>query len=152
MVMVSAAGIIARLRGGSRGPRHLRTGSRGERAAGRYLRAQKYKILKRNLRTPVGEVDLLCLAPDRRTIVLVEVKTRSFSPGQDRPAVAPEFALNRAKRQKLRSIAKDLIRRRGWSGRTVRIDLIAIDVDADGKQEVRHHPNAVLLESGTRRR
>jgi len=59
--------------------------------------------------------------------------------------VAPEFALNRAKRHKLLAIAKDLIRRRGWAGRTVRIDLIAIDTDPNGGQQIRHHPNAVML-------
>ncbi len=152
--MLSASALIAKLRGGWKGPGrpgHLRTGAGGERAAARYLRSKGYKVLRRNLRTPVGEVDLLCLAPDRRTIVIVEVKTRSAAAGGDRPAVAPELALNRAKRNKLRSIAQDLIRRKRWRGRTVRIDLIAIDVGEDGKREVRHHPNAVMLESGRRR-
>jgi len=78
--MISLSGILRRLRGGSSGPGHLRTGSGGERAAGRYLRANGYRILKRNLRTPVGEVDLLCLAPDRRTIVLVEAPVRRWLP------------------------------------------------------------------------
>lgn len=143
--MMSTISLFRRLLGRPSDAAHLRTGRMGERAASRYLRARKYKILKRNLRTPVGEVDLLCLAPDRRTIVLVEVKTRSAAPDSNRPAVAPEFALNRAKRHKLLAIAKDLIRRRGWSGRTVRIDLIAIDTDSNGQQQIRHHPNAVML-------
>lgn len=132
-------------------PAHLRTGRRGEKAAARYLRARKYKVLRRNLRTPVGEVDLLCLAPDRRTIVVVEVKTRSAAAGSLAPHVAPELALNAAKRKKLLAITRDLIRHRRWSGRTVRIDLIAIDVDAQRRLTVRHHINAVQLPSGTRR-
>jgi len=143
--MMAPTSLLQRLLGRSTIAPHLRTGRLGERAASQYLRGHKYKILKRNLRTPVGEVDLLCLAPDRRTIVLVEVKTRSAAPGASGPAVAPELALNRAKRKKLLAIATDLIRRRGWAGRTVRIDLIAIDTDPNGEQQIRHHPNAVML-------
>ncbi|MFU8829848.1 MAG: YraN family protein [Phycisphaerales bacterium] len=126
-------------------PAHLRTGAGGEKTAARFLRSHGYKVLARNLRTPVGEADLICLAPDRRTVVVVEVKTRTASPGSDRPHVAPELAVNAAKRRKLLAVTQDLIRRRGWRGRTVRIDIVAIDVDARGKPTIRHHINAVHL-------
>ncbi len=125
--------------------RHLDTGARGERWAARHLKRKRYKVLARNLRTAVGEVDLLCLAPNRRTIVIVEVKTRSASRDGQSPKVAPELALNRAKRRKLLAVAQDLARRKKWAGRGVRIDLIAIDVDAGGKPTIRHHENAVTL-------
>ena len=138
------AGLLARFR---RGPRaaHLDTGARGERWAAKHLRRKRYKVIARNLRTAVGEVDLLCLAPDRRTIVIVEVKTRSAARGGQAPQVAPELALNRAKRRKLITVAQDLARRKKWVGRAVRIDLVAIDVGADGRPAIRHLENAVTL-------
>lgn len=52
----------------------LSLGAWGEDYAARYLRKQGLKILQRNLRTPVGEIDIV--ARDRKTLVFVEVKTR----------------------------------------------------------------------------
>ena len=124
---------------------HLGTGARGERLAAKHLRRKRYKLIARNLRTPVGEIDLLCLAPNRRAIVIVEVKTRTARPGTSAPRFAPELAITPAKRRKLLAIAQDLARRKNWSGRPVRIDVIAIDLQADGSKTVRHHENAVML-------
>ena len=68
-------------------------GSRGERAAARYLRRRGYKILKRNFVWGDGEVDLIVKKGD--TIAFVEVKSRTLdaiSPREPRPAsaVTPE--------------------------------------------------------------
>jgi putative endonuclease len=49
-------------------------GQEGERIAERYLSKKGYRIVERNYRCPMGEVDLIVL--DRRVIVFVEVKTR----------------------------------------------------------------------------
>jgi putative endonuclease len=49
-------------------------GQEGERIAERYLSKKGYRLVERNYRCPVGEVDLIVL--DRRVIVFVEVKTR----------------------------------------------------------------------------
>jgi len=56
-------------------------GSRGERLAVRYLKRHHHKIIARNYRTQVGEIDVITLDGD--TIVFVEVKTRSDSQAQD---------------------------------------------------------------------
>ena len=50
-------------------------GDKGEAAAARFLRRLGYKLVARGERTPAGEIDLI--AVDRRTVVFVEVKTRS---------------------------------------------------------------------------
>ena len=39
-----------------------------------YLQAKGYRILQRNYRTPMGEIDLV--AKDGKTLVFVEVKAR----------------------------------------------------------------------------
>ncbi|MFI4856098.1 MAG: YraN family protein [Phycisphaerales bacterium JB065] len=135
--------MIAGLRSAPISP-HLRVGAGGERLASRHLRRHGYRVIARNLRTPVGEVDLLCLAPDRRTVVVVEVKTRCYDGNESgRSRLPPELALNAAKKRKLLAIAQDLIRRKKWSGRTVRIDLIAIDLKHGEEPVLRHHINAV---------
>jgi putative endonuclease len=52
----------------------LNLGAWGEEQAAGYLKRRGMKILQRNLRTPVGEIDIV--ARDRKTLVFVEVKTR----------------------------------------------------------------------------
>ncbi len=58
-------------------------GRRGEKLAARLLKQKGLKILARNYRCPIGEVDLIALDPATQrqigaeTLVIVEVKTRS---------------------------------------------------------------------------
>lgn len=119
-------------------PRPL--GARGERHAARYLRARKYRILARNLRIGPGEADLVALAPDRRTIVIVEVKTRALEGGHP----APEQSITAHKRSMLARVARAVAARGGWTDRPLRIDVIAIDWPSGrGRPQLRHYPNAV---------
>ncbi len=53
----------------------LKLGARGEEAAVRFLRKMGAKIIARNLRSPVGEIDIV--ARYKKEILFVEVKTRS---------------------------------------------------------------------------
>jgi len=51
-----------------------RIGRRGERKAAAFLKKHGYRIVEKNWRSPVGEVDLI--AVDGDCLVFVEVKTR----------------------------------------------------------------------------
>ena len=65
------------------------TGNIGEDAACKYLRKNKYKILKRNYVSGGHEIDII--AENREFICFVEVKTRdvdAISPKEPRPASA----------------------------------------------------------------
>ena len=53
---------------------HIRTGTRGERAARRYLLFRGYRILEKNFLCPLGEIDIVALK--KGIIVFVEVRTR----------------------------------------------------------------------------
>lgn len=104
-------------------------GALGERAAARYLKRNQYRVLDRNLRLSAGEIDLLCLAPDRKTVVIVEVKSRRTSDSTG--ARIPEAAITLRKRRKLRILSEILIRKLGWEGRSLRIDVVAVEFSCD---------------------
>lgn len=49
-------------------------GIEGENAAAKFLEKKGYRIISRNYKTHIGEIDII--AQDGNTIVFVEVKTR----------------------------------------------------------------------------
>jgi putative endonuclease len=121
-------------------------GRRGERIAARFLRRQRYRILGRNLRVPMGEADILAVAPDRRTIVLVEVKTRTVSEGGSEAGTVhfgPETAVTADKRATLDAILMHLSRANHWHDRPRRIDIIAVELPHGGTPIIRHHVGSV---------
>ena len=68
---------------------HTETGKQGEEEACRYLTTLSYEILHRNWRSGRNEIDII--ARDGRTIVFVEVKTRtSENYGFPEEAVSPD--------------------------------------------------------------
>jgi putative endonuclease len=109
------------------------TGQVGEDLAAKYLRRQGFKILKKNLRNHLGEIDIL--AKEKSDIVIIEVKTKStgsFGEGWE--------MVNYFKKLKLLQLAKEL--QKEYSSITIRIDVISIDLSKD-KPEIKHFKNAV---------
>jgi putative endonuclease len=68
-------------------------GRAGELKAAEFLKKAGYKIIKKNYRTPFGEIDIIAL--DGETLVFVEVKTRSSD-----DYGAPSEAVNQKKQEK----------------------------------------------------
>lgn len=116
-------------------------GAWGERVAARHLRRAGYRVLSRNHATPVGEADLICLAPDRRTFVLVEVKTRRQGPG-DGDERRPEAAITARKARTLRRLVEAIARSTGRAEAPWRIDVIAVRAGA-GAPRIAHYERAV---------
>lgn len=115
-------------------------GLKGEREAAGFLKTRGYRILQRNVRLTIGEADLVCLAPDRATVVLVEVKCRIRPAGGGPLHHRPEDAITADKRRKLAAIGRRLIRANGWQDRPVRIDAVAVEWPAEGgRADIRHH-------------
>ncbi len=121
------------------------TGRKGEKLAARLMKKAGYRILGRNVRVPMGEADLVCLAPDRQTIVIVEVKTRTQHPTAS-ATIAPHANVHAHKRRKLRAIARWLIRKNHWQDRPVRIDVVSVQLFAKSaaKPQLEHLIGAVI--------
>ncbi|MBL0927298.1 MAG: YraN family protein [Phycisphaerales bacterium] len=117
-------------------------GRRSESVAAEHLRRLGYTVLARNVVTKVGEADLVCRAPDGRTLVVVEVKSRRLS---DRARPRAEEQVGPGKRARLARIAEVLSRHGKWGtpGGGVRIDVVAVDWPAAGPPSVRHYAGAV---------
>ncbi|MEX0653346.1 MAG: YraN family protein [Phycisphaeraceae bacterium] len=131
-----ALAVLDWLRGlAERDPRRS-LGGRGERVAAKHLKRQGYRVVARNLRCKVGEIDLLAEAPDGRTVVVVEVKAGRGGP------LPPEVRVGAAKQRKLVSLAVQLVRRHRLHRRPIRFDVIGVDLPARGKPVVRHHVGA----------
>ncbi len=97
-------------------------GQTGEEAACRELRRRGYHILARRYRTRAGEIDIV--ARDGRTLVFVEVKTRSgpaFGSGLD--AVTPR------KQAQVRKMAIDYLWRAGLGDAPCRFEVAAVTLD-----------------------
>jgi putative endonuclease len=109
-------------------------GDKGENVAARYLRNQGYKIIVRNFRCPMGEIDII--ARDGAMLVFVEVKTRAY----DEPK--PEDQVNQEKRGQIIRAAKVYLSRYGVPQPPARFDVVAV-VWPEGKEpQVRHTPHA----------
>lgn len=109
-------------------------GDRGENVAARYLRNQGYKILLRNYRCDLGEIDIV--ARDGKTLVFVEVKTRVY----DDPA--PEEQVNTAKQHQLGKAAKFFLTRYGIPQPPARFDVVAVVWPNGRNPLIRHTPHA----------
>lgn len=97
-------------------------GQSGEDRAVAFLEGIGYRIIERNKRYPVGEIDIL--ARDGTTVVIVEVKAgRTGNFGLALERVGPN------KRHKLRQLAGRLSQ--DYPGAVLRIDIVNVDPDTD---------------------
>ena len=114
-----------------------RLGRSGERYAADYLTERGYEFLARNVRRREGEIDLVAL--DGAAVVFVEVKVRR--PGWAGRAIE---ALSEPKQRRLRELAAAYAADHPELPEAQRIDLVAIDLAADGSiASLEHVENAV---------
>jgi putative endonuclease len=107
-------------------------GQRGERAAAKYLKRLRYKILHRGYRILGGELDIV--AVDGRTVVFVEVKTRtSHDAGHPAEAVDPQ------KQKQLTQLALAYLKRYQLFDCRARFDVIAITWPSGQKRPTIQH-------------
>jgi putative endonuclease len=110
------------------------TGSSGEERAVEFLRRKGLSIIRRNYRTPHGEIDIV--AEDGSVIVFVEVKLRrSLSYG------SPESAVDARKRRQMKAIARAFISHYQLFGKDCRFDIVAIHENGNSVR-LKHIENA----------
>ena len=111
-------------------PRSL--GRRGEDAAARLLKRKGYKIVARGQRDKRGELDIV--AVDRRTVVFVEVKTRSSS--VEGP---PAEAVDDNKQRRLTRLAVAFLKRHNLLEYPARFDVVSVTWPAGEKRPTTEH-------------
>ena len=115
---------------------HKLLGDRGERAARRFLKKQGFRIVARQFRNQVGEIDIIAI--DHGQIVFVEVKTR-----RSNEAGQPFEAVTQAKQQKLTKLALMWLKKSGRMEQSARFDIVSVIWPPNSRQPViRHFRNA----------
>ena len=105
------------------------TGRRGEDAAERIYVCRGYRVLARNWRCRIGELDLVLARGE--VLVICEVKTRRggrFGAGFE--------AVDARKRHKVRAVAEVFLQQPGFTPRAVRFDVASVWVRPDGSASV----------------
>lgn len=105
-------------------------GNQAEDLAARFLKKKKLKILERQYKTKIGEIDLI--AADGDEIVFVEVKARRSS-----EFGYPEEAVTPTKIEKIHRVGLQYLKEKGLSRSSYRIDVIAIE-NNNGNQKITH--------------
>ncbi len=98
-------------------------GKSGEDRAAKHVERLGYRILERNFRTPMGEIDLIALDGD--TIAFIEVKTRKSD-----AFGAPELAVDPRKQGRMVKAALGYLKRKGLHQMACRFDVVAISGSA----------------------
>jgi len=94
-------------------------GKKGEDLAEKFLRRNRYKILERNFRVKLGEIDII--AKEKDTICFVEVKTRRT----EAKGTALE-SVSGPKQRKLAQVALCYLKKKKWEDKKTRFDVIAV--------------------------
>jgi putative endonuclease len=110
-------------------------GRRGEDEAARYLQGLGYRIVGRRERVLRGDIDIVAL--DDRTVVFVEVRSRS-----DTAHGHPAETVGAVKQRRIAELAAAYIRRHRLEDCSVRIDVVAVTFPAGGQPVVEHYRNA----------
>lgn len=112
-------------------------GKHGENIAARFLSRRGYKIIGRNTRTFVGEIDII--AKKEPLLVFVEVKTRRNS-----SFGAPYLAITEKKRKKLIQCARSYLNMKRSEDAEWRIDIISIEIGIFKRiKKIEHFEDAI---------
>ncbi len=115
-------------------PRRL-FGQEGETTAERFLRRKGYRILAKNLRSSLGELDLV--AEDGPVLVFVEVKAR-----RTMDFGGAVHAVHGRKQTKLIRLAAQFLAKHHWANRPCRFDVVLLQGAQHAVPEVEHIENA----------
>ena len=111
-------------------------GDRGEAAAARFLKRSGLRIVERGHDSPLGELDIIAL--DGRTVVFVEVKTRTSS-----DAGHPTEAIDATKQRRMTPAALAYLKSKRLLNNAARFDVVAVTWPQDSRRpQIEHYRNA----------
>ena len=115
-------------------------GRRSERAAAKFLRSLRYRVLAANVSDPAGELDLLAI--DGQTLVVVEVRSTALNTPEALTNTAA--SVDRLKQRRITDAALRFLAARRMLGKiAVRFDVIVIGWPSQATEPtIRHFPNA----------
>ena len=116
---------------------HQQYGKKSEDLAAKYLKKNGYKILLRNYRTRLGEIDII--ARDGRTIVFVEVKARKTE-----RAGSVKSSITAAKKLKITRLAQNYFKESGARDVKARFDVVVIKGEGGAVELIKNAFDAVL--------
>ncbi len=123
-----------------RGLKNKLTGQCGEDAAAAFLKKKGYKIIERNYRNKIGEIDII--AKNGENLVFVEVKTR-----KNEEFGTPAEAVTYYKKQKIVNTAKFYLYKNPTT-LNIRFDVIEVYGNFDGitftLEEINHYEQVFL--------
>ena len=111
-------------------------GRRGEDAAAKYLKRRGMRIIERGYDSPLGEIDII--AVDDRTVVFVEVKTRtSVNAGHGSEAI------DATKQRRMTQAALGYLKSKQLLQNAARFDVVAVTWPSGAREPViEHYRNA----------
>ncbi len=105
----------------------ITTGKEGEKIAANFLKKNGYRIIDKNFRCPLGEIDIV--AREKGAIVFVEVKTRKSS-----KLGYPEQAVGIKKQKKMSQLALWFMQKEKFIDTSARFDVVAITMLSSGNE------------------
>lgn len=104
--------------------RYQQFGQKGEAAALKFLKKQKFKILEKNYRTRQGEIDII--AKDGDTLTFIEVKARTSD-----LFGTPKYAVTFQKQRKISMVALHYLKATNQSDVRARFDVVTVSSVGD---------------------
>ncbi len=108
-----------------KGVNHLKAGRLGEDLALNYLKKNGYRVVERNFRCNLGEIDII--ATEGKTVVFVEVKSR-----WSERFGSPQMAVDTHKQKRISRVALVYMKSRGLKDRSARFDVVAVRFFPEG--------------------
>jgi len=116
----------------------LELGKRGEEATADFLRKKGYRIIERNYKNRLGEIDII--AKDKKTLCFIEVKTRtSLRFGY------PQEAVTERKQKKINRVALAYLKQYNLLQISARFDIVSVIFNNQNKTEIKIIKDAFSL-------
>lgn len=117
---------------------NLELGRRGEEATVKFLKENGYKILERNYKNKLGEIDII--AKENKILCFVEVKSRT-----DLRFGYPKEAVTYTKQRQLNKVALSYLKQYNLFDIPARFDVVSVIFNNQNKTEIEIIKNAFSL-------